>query len=273
MKPALDVSQFQGPNETAEIQHVVEDQTRRGSFSRGPGGRAREAVPETCGEHRGKDSQHQDVTQLLRPSAHSPTEAGDERQNACVEQNVQLEKDGKGFSARDACQERTLFRRYNAAFLPLLQSGKDGHRSSLESSTLREKSNGRLFLTPDCGERPAMLLPLAPARRLTPCEPRAGLRPAPHDNCRASAAHTPARSKHTTAAAEGGQRRANTPRPGRSCDRRWRALPAATGLRRNSDSAPPLSPAAPGRARYRLPRLARVARTRTGCSRLYHRAG
>ena len=68
-----------------------------------------------------------DVTQLLRPGADGPAEAGDERQNTSVEENVQLEKKGKGFSTREACQECVLFRRYNAALLPLLQSGEYGH--------------------------------------------------------------------------------------------------------------------------------------------------
>ncbi len=64
---------------------------------------------------------------MLRPGADGPAEAGNERQNAGVEENVQLEKKGKGFSTREAFQERMLFRRYNAALLPLLQSGEYGH--------------------------------------------------------------------------------------------------------------------------------------------------
>src|SRR3979411_1367348 len=102
MKPILEVSEFHRPNKAAEVKHVVEYQTRRRSFLRGPGGRAGEAVPKTGGEHAGEDSQHQDVTHLLRPGAYGPAEAGDERQNTGVEENVQLEKKGKGFSTRQA---------------------------------------------------------------------------------------------------------------------------------------------------------------------------
>ena len=79
MKPLLDVREFHGPNEAAEVKHVIEYQTGRRSFPRGPGGRAGEAVPKTGGEHCGEDGQHEDVAQLLRPGADGPAEAGDER--------------------------------------------------------------------------------------------------------------------------------------------------------------------------------------------------
>src|SRR6267142_2523749 len=127
MKPRLDVSEFHGPNEAAEVEHVVEYQTGRRSFPRGPGRRAGVAVPKTGGEHCGEDGQHDGVTQLLRPGADGPAEAGDERQNTSVEENIQLKKNGKRFSTRKACQECVLFRRCNAGLLPLLQSGEYGH--------------------------------------------------------------------------------------------------------------------------------------------------
>jgi hypothetical protein len=44
--------------------------------------------------------QNKEVTQLLRPGTEGPPETADERQNPSVEQNVQLEKEGKGFAAR-----------------------------------------------------------------------------------------------------------------------------------------------------------------------------
>ena len=127
MKPVLEVSEFHGPGEAAEVKHIVEYQAGRRSFRRGPGGRAGEAVPKTGGEHCGEDGQDEDVTQLLRPGGDGPAETGDERQNTSVEENVQLEKNGEGFSTGEACQERVLLRRYNAALLPLLQSGEYGH--------------------------------------------------------------------------------------------------------------------------------------------------
>src|ERR1700694_2973646 len=63
MKAALDVSEIHGPDEGAEIEHVVEHQTGRRSFPTGPGGRAGEAVPKTGGEHSGEDGGDQDVAQ------------------------------------------------------------------------------------------------------------------------------------------------------------------------------------------------------------------
>ena len=66
---------------------------------------------------------------MLRPGADSPAESGDERQNTGVEENVQLEKKGEGFSTGEACQMCVLLRRYFALLLPLLQSGEDGHEA------------------------------------------------------------------------------------------------------------------------------------------------
>src|SRR5580658_10198807 len=67
----------------------------------------------------------------MRPSVNGPAEAGYERQNASVEEYVQFEKNGEGFSTGEPCQECVLLRRYNAALLPLVQSGKDGHQAPL----------------------------------------------------------------------------------------------------------------------------------------------
>ena len=87
-----------------------------------------------------------DVTQLLRPGADGPAEAGDERQNTGVEENVQLKEKGEGFSTREACQECVLFRRNNAALLPLLQSGEYGHvRSQDQSVRSLKRHQGCLF--------------------------------------------------------------------------------------------------------------------------------
>src|SRR6266849_7120717 len=122
MKPRLKVSEFHGPNEATEVKDVIENQTGRRSFPRRPSGCAGEAVPKTDSEHCGEDGQHEDVTQLLRPCADGPAEAGDERQNTSVEENIQLKKNGKRLSTREACQECVLFRRYNAGLLPSLQS-------------------------------------------------------------------------------------------------------------------------------------------------------
>src|SRR5260370_12219343 len=120
MKAILEVSEFHRPNEAAEVKHVVERQTGRRSFLRGPGWRAGEAVPKTGGEHCRENGQHQDVTQLPRPGADGPAEAGDERQNTGVEENVQLEEKGEGVAAREGCEECVLFRRYCAALFPLI---------------------------------------------------------------------------------------------------------------------------------------------------------
>ena len=93
----------------------------------GPGGRAGEAVPTTSGEHCGEDGQDEDVTQLPRPGADGPAEARDERQNTSVEEDVQLEEKGEGFSTGEAHQECVLLWRYDAVLLPLLQSGEYCH--------------------------------------------------------------------------------------------------------------------------------------------------
>ena len=127
MKPFLDVSEFHGPNEASEVKHVIEYQTGRRSFPWGPGGCMGETIPNTGGEHCGKEGYHEDVTQLLRPAADRPAEAADESENTRVKKNIQFEKNGKGLAPRKACQERVLFGRYYAALLPLLQSGEYGH--------------------------------------------------------------------------------------------------------------------------------------------------
>src|ERR1700679_2365529 len=108
MKPAFDVTELHRPNKAAKVKYEVEHQTSRRSLQRGPGGRAREAVPKAGGEHYGEDGQQQDVAQLLRPRGDGPAEAGDERQNARVHENVQFEKNGKRLSARKACQQGML---------------------------------------------------------------------------------------------------------------------------------------------------------------------
>src|SRR5580704_8455539 len=105
MKLIFDVSQFHGPSKTAEVKDVVEDQAGRRSFRRGPSGRAGKAIPQAGRENCREDGQDEDVTQLLRPGADGPAEAGDERQNTRVEQNVQLEKEGEGFSTAEARQK------------------------------------------------------------------------------------------------------------------------------------------------------------------------
>ena len=66
---------------------------------------------------------------MLRPSADSPAQSANERQHTGVEENVQLEKKGEGFSTGEACQMGVLLRRYFALLLPLLQSGEDGHEA------------------------------------------------------------------------------------------------------------------------------------------------
>ena len=111
MKPLLDVSEFHGPDEAAEVKHVIEYQAGRRNFRRRPGRRAGEAVPKTGSEHRGEDGQNQDFAELLRPSADGPAEASDEREDASVKEKVQLEKEGERFSPGEACQERVLLRR------------------------------------------------------------------------------------------------------------------------------------------------------------------
>src|SRR5690242_10284020 len=127
MGSAFKVSEFHGPDEAGEIKHVIEYQAGRRNFRGRPGGRTGEAVPNTGGEYCREEGQDEDVTQLLRPGADGPAEAHDERQNTSVEEDVQLEKQGEGFSTGEARQEYVLLWRYNAVLLPLLQSGEYCH--------------------------------------------------------------------------------------------------------------------------------------------------
>jgi len=119
MKPRFNVSEFQRPCEAAEIKNVIENQAGRRNFCCGPGWPAGEAIPETGGENHGQDGKYEDITQLLRPRAYGQPEAGDERQDTGVEENVQLEKKGERFTAGETGEKGVLLRRDGAALLPL----------------------------------------------------------------------------------------------------------------------------------------------------------
>jgi len=102
------------------IVNTPENRTRCRRFGGGPGGRAGKTVPKTGGEDGGEDGQNEDVTELMRPCADSPSESGNERQHTGVEENVQLEKKEEGFSTGETCQMGMLHRRYFPLLLPLL---------------------------------------------------------------------------------------------------------------------------------------------------------
>ena len=120
MQPLLEVSELHGPDEAAEVKHVVDNRIRCRRFGVGPGGCAGKAVPKTGGEDGGEDGHDEDITELLRPRADSPAESGYERQNTGVEKNIQLEKKRERFSTGEACQMGVLLLRYFALLLPLL---------------------------------------------------------------------------------------------------------------------------------------------------------
>ena len=115
------VPKFDRPDEGTEVQDVVEGQIGRRSFRRRPGRRAGETVPKAGGERGGEDDEHDDFPELCGPSAYGPAEAEDERQDAEVEENVELEKQRKRFSAQLPGEKGMLFRREGAAFPPLIQ--------------------------------------------------------------------------------------------------------------------------------------------------------
>ena len=47
-------------------------------------------------------AQDEYITELLRPGGDSPAKSGDERQHTCIEEKVELKREGEGFSAREA---------------------------------------------------------------------------------------------------------------------------------------------------------------------------
>src|ERR1700722_3788508 len=106
MKSVLEVSECHGPGKAAEVNHIVEYQAGRRSLRRRPGWRPREAVPKTGGQHCGEDGQNEHITELLRPGTDGPAEAGDERQNTSIEENVELDKKRDRFSTGEPGQER-----------------------------------------------------------------------------------------------------------------------------------------------------------------------
>src|SRR4051812_4535897 len=67
VKSVLQVSEFDAPDQAAEVKHIVENWSRCGGFRGGPGVRAGEAVPKTDAENGGENGHHENVTQLLRP--------------------------------------------------------------------------------------------------------------------------------------------------------------------------------------------------------------
>ena len=90
---------------------------------------------------------------MLRPGADGPTEARDERQNTSLEEDVQLEKKGEGFSTGEARQECVLLRRYSAVLLPLLQSVEYCHEVFvLRTGTVRPEPGIRSGATSSARE-------------------------------------------------------------------------------------------------------------------------
>jgi hypothetical protein len=54
------------------------------------------------GEDAGENGQNEDIPELVRPGGDRPAESGNERQHTCIEEDVELKREGEGFSAREA---------------------------------------------------------------------------------------------------------------------------------------------------------------------------
>jgi hypothetical protein len=98
----LQVSKFYAPDEAAEVEDIVEDRSRCSRLHGRPDRRTGKAIPERGGEDNRDNGQHDDITELLRPGGDSPAKSGNERQDTCIEEKVELKREGEGFSAREA---------------------------------------------------------------------------------------------------------------------------------------------------------------------------
>ena len=98
----LQVSEFYAPDEAAEVEDIVEDRIRCSRLRGRPSGRAGKAIPKRGGKDDGDNGQDECITELLRPSGDSPAKSGNERQHTCIEEKVELKREGEEFSAREA---------------------------------------------------------------------------------------------------------------------------------------------------------------------------
>ncbi len=102
VETVLQVSEFYAPDEAAEVEDIVEDRSRRSRLRSRPGWRAGKAIRKRGGEDDGENGQDEYITELLRPSGDSPAKSANERQHTCIEEKVELKREGEGFSAREA---------------------------------------------------------------------------------------------------------------------------------------------------------------------------
>ena len=102
VETVLQVSEFYAPDEAAEVEDIVEDRSRCSRLRGRPCGRARKAIPKRAGKDDGDNGQDEYITELLRPSGDSPAKSGNERQHTCIEEDVELKREGEGFFAREA---------------------------------------------------------------------------------------------------------------------------------------------------------------------------
>jgi hypothetical protein len=98
----LQVSEFYAPDEAAEVEDIVEDRSRCSRLRGRPGRRAGKAIPKRGGKDDGDNGQNDYITELPRPSGDSPAKSGNERQHTCIEEKVELKREGEGFSAKEA---------------------------------------------------------------------------------------------------------------------------------------------------------------------------
>jgi len=102
VETVFQVGEFYAPDEAAEVEDIVEDRSRCSRLRGRPGGRAGKAIPKRGGEDDGENGQDEYITELLRPSGDSSAKSGNERQDPCIEEKVELKREGEGFSAREA---------------------------------------------------------------------------------------------------------------------------------------------------------------------------
>jgi hypothetical protein len=90
MEVILQVGEFYAPDQAAEVKDIVEDRSRCSRLRSGPGRRAGKAIPKRGSQNKGENGQDEYAAELLRPGGDRPAKAGNERQHACIEEEIEL---------------------------------------------------------------------------------------------------------------------------------------------------------------------------------------
>src|SRR5262249_42529415 len=129
-KPVLEVCDSGGEHQASEIQDVVEREGWRRDLLGRERQRASEAVPETAGEDGGQRDEEDGIAGCREMLAQRPANAARNRDDAEIEQRVELEKAREALPADDGQEERVLLRGDEIRGPPLLQVTLSRHRLS-----------------------------------------------------------------------------------------------------------------------------------------------